>query len=133
MAYTDPYRVLGLHPGATQEQIKEAYHELAKKYHPDNYTDPNARELAEEKMVEINGAYDELTQGNRYSDYRSEQSGPSNPWGTNRGQWQQGPYTQSQGPYYRQQRDDSCCHDMTCLCCADSCCECMGGDLVPCC
>ena len=34
---TDPYKVLGVSPTATDEQVKSAYRELAKKYHPDNY------------------------------------------------------------------------------------------------
>ncbi|MBO5006636.1 MAG: DnaJ domain-containing protein, partial [Clostridia bacterium] len=34
---TNPYTVLGIDPGATDEEVKKAYRELAKKYHPDNY------------------------------------------------------------------------------------------------
>ena len=55
----DPYEVLGVHKGATDEEIKSAYRRLARKYHPDNYSDDNPlKELAEEKMQEINAAYD---------------------------------------------------------------------------
>lgn len=132
MAYKDPYSVLGLNPGATLEQIKAAYHELAKKYHPDQYSDANARELAEDKMTEINSAYDELTQGNVYTNSNAGNSS-NNPWGQNRGPWQQNPYSQNQGPFYRQKNNDNCCQTMACLCCADNCCECIGGDIVPCC
>jgi hypothetical protein len=58
----DPYSVLGVSPDASDEQIKTAYRELARKYHPDNYTDDNPlKELAEEKMQEINAAYDEIS------------------------------------------------------------------------
>ena len=55
---TDPYKVLGVSRGATDDEIKSAYRELAKKYHPDNYTDSALSDLAEEKMKEINEAYD---------------------------------------------------------------------------
>jgi len=56
----DPYEILGITRNATEEEIKKAYRELAKKYHPDNYTDPAMAELAGEKMKEINEAYDAL-------------------------------------------------------------------------
>lgn len=57
---TDPYKVLGVSPNATEEQIKSAYRELAKKYHPDNYANNPLSDLAGEKMQEINEAYDAI-------------------------------------------------------------------------
>ena len=60
----NPYTVLGVPDNATDEQIRTAYHDLAKKYHPDNFSDNTMRELAEEKMTEINEAYDLLTKKN---------------------------------------------------------------------
>ncbi len=60
----NPYDVLGLPRNANEEQIKRAYRELAKKYHPDNFPDASMRELAEEKMKEINEAYDMLMRKN---------------------------------------------------------------------
>ena len=57
---TDPYKVLGVSRDATDDEIKKVYRELARKYHPDNYTDTNLAELAEEKMKEINEAYDQI-------------------------------------------------------------------------
>ena len=59
----DPYEVLGVPHGASDEQIKKAYRELARKYHPDNYADNPLADLAQEKMKEINEAYDTLTKG----------------------------------------------------------------------
>lgn len=56
----DPYQVLGVSRTADDDEIKKAYRALAKKYHPDNYTDSNLAELAAEKMKEINAAYDEI-------------------------------------------------------------------------
>ena len=58
----DPYSVLGVSPGASDEEVKKAYRELARKYHPDNYQDNPLADLAEEKMKEINEAYDAITQ-----------------------------------------------------------------------
>lgn len=55
---TDPYKVLGVSSNATDDQIKSAYRELAKKYHPDNYANNPLADLAQEKMQEINEAYD---------------------------------------------------------------------------
>lgn len=55
---TDPYKVLGVSRDATDDEIKAAYRELAKKYHPDNYADNPLADLVEEKMKEINEAYD---------------------------------------------------------------------------
>ena len=50
----DPYKVLGISPGASDEEIKKAYRALAKKYHPDvNGSSPQA----EARMKEINEAY----------------------------------------------------------------------------
>lgn len=56
----DPYSVLGVDRNATDEQIKSAYRELARKYHPDNYNDNPLSDLANEKMKEINDAYDTI-------------------------------------------------------------------------
>ncbi len=56
----DPYKILGVDRNATDEEIKDAYRKLAKKYHPDSYGDNPLADLAEEKMREINEAYDAI-------------------------------------------------------------------------
>ena len=57
----NPYKVLGVSENATQEEIRAAYLALVKKYHPDKYTDNPLKELAGEKLKEINQAYELLT------------------------------------------------------------------------
>ncbi|HBJ19277.1 MAG TPA: molecular chaperone DnaJ [Clostridiales bacterium] len=57
----DPYTILGVSRDATDDQIKEAYRTLARKYHPDNYGDDNPlKDLAVEKMQEVNAAYEQI-------------------------------------------------------------------------
>lgn len=57
----DPYVVLGVSQSASDEEVKTAYRNLAKKYHPDNYANaPDVAELAAEKMAQVNEAYDAI-------------------------------------------------------------------------
>lgn len=66
----DPYKVLGLERGASDEEVKKAYRRLAKKYHPDANPGDQA---AAEKMQQINAAYEQIknprkqTTGSAYS------------------------------------------------------------------
>lgn len=61
---TDPYKVLGISQGATKDEIKRAYRQKAKEYHPDLH--PNDPKAAE-KMNEINEAYDMLSNPEKYA------------------------------------------------------------------
>lgn len=65
----NPYDVIGVPHNATDEEIKSAYRELAKKYHPDNYADSPLREVADEKMSEINAAFDSIMNDRRKNGY----------------------------------------------------------------
>ncbi|HHX19294.1 MAG TPA: J domain-containing protein [Clostridiaceae bacterium] len=132
----NPYSVLGISPGASEEEVRTAYRELVRKYHPDQFQDERAKELAEAKMREINAAYDQITLGNVQQDQQQHPGWDPFGYGGRRWTHQQSPYgdPQNQSPYYRSGgSEDSCCQTLTCLCCADSCCECMGGDLCLCC
>ena len=57
---TDPYKVLGISSSASDEEVKKAYRDLARKYHPDHYQNDPLSDLAEEKMKEITAAYDQI-------------------------------------------------------------------------
>lgn len=78
----NPYEVLGIKEGASDEEIKKAYRELVKKYHPDKYVNNPLADLAAEKLKEVNDAYDALTKGNtqsgRYSSNGYSSSGQAN-------------------------------------------------------
>lgn len=76
----DPYKVLGVSPDASDEEVKKAYRDLTKKYHPDlNPDDPKAAE----KMNDINAAYDQIKSGNipGSTAYGPQGYGPYNPYG----------------------------------------------------
>ncbi|MBR4025245.1 MAG: J domain-containing protein, partial [Firmicutes bacterium] len=71
----DPYRVLGVSPNATEEEIKKAYRTLSRKYHPDaNIGSPNQAEY-EEKFKEVQQAYKTIM------DIRSGKAQPQNGYG----------------------------------------------------
>ena len=78
---SDPYKVLGVSRSASDDQIKSAYRELAKKYHPDRYNDNPLSDLAAEKMQEINQAYDQIMKerrsGTQYSGFNARKSSGS--------------------------------------------------------
>jgi len=73
----DPYAVLGVSSNASLDEVKKAYRELAKKYHPDNYVNNPLADLAEEKMKEINEAYDSIIKGRGTSDNSAYSSNSS--------------------------------------------------------
>ena len=103
----DPYKVLGVSPDASDEEIKKAYRRLAKKYHPD--LNPGD-ELAARKMKEVNAAYEQIKNpqpqgyGGSYGGQSSQGGysgygyGPFGGWGSYGGYQQTG----SNGDQYQQ-------------------------------
>lgn len=73
----NPYEVLGIREGASPAEIKAAYREQVKKYHPDKHSDNPLQDLAEEKLQEINEAYDILTKNPGYKHAGGSSSGRS--------------------------------------------------------
>ena len=73
----NPYEVLGVKPGASQDEIKSAYRKLIKQYHPDKFIDNPLKNLAEEKMIEINDAYEALSKNSGNNNYNSNSSSNS--------------------------------------------------------
>lgn len=56
----NPYEVLGISPSASDDEVKKAYRELSRKYHPDSYANNPLSDLAEEKFKEVQEAYDQI-------------------------------------------------------------------------
>ena len=72
----DPYQVLGVPRSASDEEVKRAWRELARKYHPDNYAGSAQAAGYEELMKEINEAYDAI-QKERAGGQRGESAASS--------------------------------------------------------
>ncbi len=75
----DPYRVLGVSPQATDDEVKKAYRALAKKYHPDVN---NGSAEAEARMKEVNEAYSTVMKWRREG---TNASGNGNTYGYGQG------------------------------------------------
>ena len=96
----DPYSVLGVSQNASDDEVKKAYRELARKYHPDNYQNNPLADLAEEKMKEINEAYDTITK-QRSGGYSGSSPGG---YGGYQQSYQQGYQQRTSNPAYAQVR-----------------------------
>lgn len=98
----DPYKVLGVTPETSDDDVKRAYRELARKYHPDNYVGNPLADLAETRMKEINEAYDQIM------DARTKGTTGASSAGDSRGQKGASSgdnYSQSSGGIYTQIRE----------------------------
>lgn len=69
----NPYEVLGISPSASDDEVKRAYRELSRKYHPDSYVDNPLSGLAEEKFKEVQEAYDQIMKQRENGGYGSSQ------------------------------------------------------------
>jgi len=75
----DPYKVLGVSPTATEEEITKAYRRLAKKYHPDVN---QGNDEAARKMAEINAAYEQIKSGKTSQSASGGSYGNQGPFGS---------------------------------------------------
>ena len=97
---SDPYKILGVSQDATKEEIKKAYRQKAKEYHPDLHPDdPDA----ERKMNEVNEAYDMLNHPEKYK--REERQNTGNPYGNPYGSSNGNPNGNPYGGYSYQEFD----------------------------
>lgn len=57
---SNPYSILGISPNASNDEVKKAYREMSRKYHPDSYVNNPLATLAEEKFKEVQEAYEQI-------------------------------------------------------------------------
>ncbi len=91
----DPYKVLGISPGASQDEIKKAYRKKAKEFHPDLHpNDPTA----DKKMNEVNEAYDMLMNPEKYAAKRAQQNRQQSSYNGGQQQYSQRSTYNNSGP-----------------------------------
>ena len=99
---TDPYQVLGITPSASDEEVKETYRKLSQQYHPDMQSGNSVMEdIANEKMADINAAYDEIM------NQRRSNTGNANPYIEIRSMIERGNYTDADNMLERSRQDSN--------------------------
>lgn len=93
---TDYYKILGISKNATEDEIKKAYRKLAMKYHPDL----NPSKDAEDKMKEINEAYEQVMKNKNQSTSSNKSTSNSNTYTSNNSYYQEDNYEEDY-TYYR--------------------------------
>ena len=82
----DPYSILGVSKNASDDEIKKAYRDLVRKYHPDKYSGSDLSDLAEEKMKEVNAAYEEIQAERSGKNKKNNSSGSYSDFGSSGGE-----------------------------------------------
>ena len=98
----DPYKVLGVSPDASDEEIKQAYRRLAKQYHPDRNPGDTT---AAKKMQEINAAYEQIKNPEKANPNAGGYGGYTDPYGQSQAggdQYQQAAYNYIRFHKYRE-------------------------------
>ena len=109
----DPYEVLGVPQSASDDEVKKAYRDLSRKYHPDANVNNPLAELAEEKFKEVQEAYDEIMRqresgggysygGSSYGNSYGGSSGGSSSYGGNQDVEMQAVFNYINSRHYRE-------------------------------
>lgn len=95
----NPYEVLGVSPNASEDEIKKAYREMSRKYHPDANVNNPLADLAEEKFKEVQDAYNTIMRERENSSYGYSGGYGGNAYGNSRsyGSYQQSGYAGGAG------------------------------------
>ncbi|MDZ8050854.1 MAG: DnaJ domain-containing protein [Aulosira sp. ZfuVER01] len=87
LSINDSLEILGLKPGASQVQVKQAYRKLVKIWHPDRFSDQQQKQDAEEKIKKINVAYNHLKSEQLPTVVEPPPSSPTNPTRVSVNRW----------------------------------------------
>jgi len=100
----NPYEVLGVSPNASNDEVKKAYRDLSRKYHPDSYVNNPLADLAEEKFKQVQEAYNQIMKERQQGSYNQNSYGQNNYGQGNYGQSNQ--YSRQQYSYSNYDQED---------------------------